>query len=232
MRRSEINAAMKGAMELFSNYKIALPPFVLWSPEEWSKKGDETVEIVENMLGWDITDFGQGDFNKIGLLLITLRNGNQKNPQKYPKTYAEKLMVVQEKQITPMHFHWSKMEDIINRGGGNLMIELYNSTENEELADTDIEVTIDGVKNVFPAGHIVCLHPGESITLTRGLYHRFWGEEGKGTVLVAEVSMCNDDTADNRFYDKTGRFPEIEEDEKPLYLLCNEYNQYTKCTIK
>lgn len=225
MKRSEINAAIRGALKMFEEYKISLPPFTLWTPEEWKTKGAETTEIIENMLGWDITDFGQGDFSKIGLLLITLRNGNQKNPEKYPKTYAEKLMIVQENQITPMHFHWNKMEDIINRGGGNLMIKLYNSTEDEQLADTDVVVTMDGIRYTFPAGHVVCLKPGESITLTRGLYHRFWGEEGKGTVLVAEVSMCNDDAADNRFYDQIGRFPEIEEDEAPVHLLCNEYRK-------
>lgn len=223
MKRSEINSAIRDALELFDSYKISLPPFVLWSPEEWKSKGGETAEIKENMLGWDITDFGGGDFSKMGLLLITLRNGNQKNTEKYPKPYAEKLMVVKENQITPMHFHWSKMEDIINRGGGNLMIKLYNSTPDEQLADTDVVVSMDGVQHTFPAGHVVRLEPGQSITLTRGLYHRFWGEEGKGTVLVAEVSMCNDDTADNRFYDKVGRFPKIEEDEAPLHLLCNEY---------
>lgn len=225
MKRSQINAAIRGALKMFEEYKISLPPFTLWTPEEWKTKGAETTEIIENMLGWDITDFGQGDFSKIGLLLITLRNGNQKNPEKYPKTYAEKLMIVQENQITPMHFHWNKMEDIINRGGGNLMIKLYNSTEDEQLADTDVVVTMDGIRYTFPAGHVVCLKPGESITLTRGLYHRFWGEEGKGTVLVAEVSMCNDDAADNRFYDQIGRFPEIEEDESPVHLLCNEYRK-------
>jgi len=223
MKRSEINATMKKALSLFEEYKISLPPFVKWTPAEWALKGEETREIKENMLGWDITDFGQGDFSKIGLFLITLRNGNQKNPVEYPKTYAEKLMVVEEKQITPMHFHWSKMEDIINCGGGNLMIELYNSTSDENLADTDVIVKMDGVECTFPAGTIVRLTPGESITLTRGLYHRFWGEEGQGTVLVREVSMTNDDTSDNRFYDPVGRFPEIEEDEEPLYLLCNEY---------
>ena len=223
MKRSEINASIREALELFKEYKIALPPFTSWTPEEWKTKGDEVAEIKENMLGWDITDFGQGDFNKIGLFLITIRNGNQKNPEKYPKPYAEKLMVVKENQITPMHFHWSKMEDIINRGGGNLMIKLYNSTEDEQLADTDVVVSMDGVQHTFPAGTVVRLEPGQSITLTKGLYHRFWGEEGKGTVLVAEVSMCNDDTNDNRFYDPAGRFPEIEEDEAPLRLLCNEY---------
>lgn len=225
MKRSEINIIMKEALALFGEYKISLPEFVLWSPEEWKTKGEEVREIVENMLGWDVTDFGKGDFAKWGLFLITLRNGNQKNADKYPKPYAEKLMIVREGQITPMHFHWYKMEDIINKGGGNLMIKLYNSTEDEELADTDIEVSIDGVRHVLSAGQIVRLKPGQSITLTKGLYHSFWGEEGKGTVLVGEVSMTNDDSADNRFYENVGRFSEIEEDEAPMYLLCNEYDK-------
>ncbi len=223
MKRSEINGAIRGAKALFEEYKISLPPFTQWTPEEWKQKGEEVAEIRDNMLGWDITDFGSGNFEQCGLLLITLRNGKQKQPQHYPKPYAEKLMVVQENQITPMHFHWHKMEDIINRGGGNLMIKLYNSTEDENLADTPVTVSMDGVKHTVAAGEVVRLEPGQSITLTPGLYHRFWGEEGKGTVLVAEVSMCNDDAADNRFYDEVGRFPAIEEDEAPLRLLCNEY---------
>lgn len=223
MKRSQINEIMKDAKKLFADYRISLPPFVLWTPEEWKTKGAEVQEIKDNALGWDITDFGQGDFNKIGLFLITLRNGNQKMPEKYPKVYAEKLMIVREKQITPMHFHWNKMEDIINAGGGNLIIKLYNSTPDEKLADTDVVVTMDGVQYTFPAGTEVRLEPGQSVTLTPGLYHRFWGEEGKGTVIVREVSMCNDDANDNCFYDPAGRFPTIEEDEAPLHLLCNEY---------
>ena len=223
MKRSEINAVMRDALRLFDEYRISLPPFVKWTPEEWKTKGEEAQEIRDNMLGWDITDYGLGDFAHTGLFLITLRNGNQNDPERYPKPYAEKLMIVREEQITPMHFHWYKMEDIINCGGGNLMIELYNSTEDEGLADTEISVVMDGVRKNLPAGTIVRLTPGESITLTRGLYHRFWGEKGCGTVLVREVSMTNDDNTDNRFYDGVGRFPEIEEDEAPLHLLCNEY---------
>lgn len=224
MKRSEINAAIRGAKALFQDYKISLPPFASWTPEEWKTKGEEVAEIRDNMLGWDITDFGQGNFKEVGLLLVTVRNGNQKDSKKYPKPYAEKLMVVQENQVTPMHFHWYKMEDIINRGGGNLMIKLYNSTADEQLADTEITVSMDGERRTYPAGSVVRLMPGQSITLTPGLYHRFWGEEGTGTVLVGEVSQCNDDSADNRFYDPVGRFPQIEEDEAPLHLLCNEYN--------
>ena len=98
MKRSEINAVMKDALELFKEYKISLPEFVLWSADEWKTKGEETREIKDNSLGWDITDFGSGDFYDTGLFLITLRNGNQKNKEKYPKPYAEKLMIVKEKQ--------------------------------------------------------------------------------------------------------------------------------------
>ena len=87
MKRSEINAAISNALKLFKEYKISLPPFAEWSTEEWQNKGEEVNEIRDNMLGWDITDFGQGDFTKTGLLLVTLRNGNQKNPEKYPKPY-------------------------------------------------------------------------------------------------------------------------------------------------
>ena len=223
MKRSEINTIIRDTLKFFKEQNVHLPTFCNWTPEDWADIGHEADEIRDNMLGWDITDYGQGDFNKVGLLLVTTRNGNQKNPAKYPKPYAEKYLVIRENQVTPMHYHWSKMEDIINRGGGNLIIKLYNSTENDELADTDVTVSVDGVTYTYPAGYELKLLPGQGITLTQGLFHRFWGEEGHGTVLVVEVSMCNDDTHDNNFYDKVGRFPEITEDEAPLFLLCNEY---------
>ena len=79
----------------------------------------------QNMLGWDITDYGLGRFDQVGFSLITIRNGNLKQRDRYPKTYAEKLLYIKEGQYSPMHFHWSKMEDIINRGGGNVLIRVY-----------------------------------------------------------------------------------------------------------
>jgi D-lyxose ketol-isomerase len=114
------------------------------------------------------------------------------------------------------------MEDIINRGGGILVIQLYNSTPDEDLdKSSDVKVSIDGIEHTVKAGDTVRLEPGDSITLTRGMYHKFWAE--KATCLVGEVSMVNDDTKDNRFHEPLGRFPEIEENEAPLHLLCNEY---------
>lgn len=223
MKRSELNQIMVDAEEFIRHMNFQLPEFVRWSPEDWQNKGHEYDEIRDNMLGWDITDFGSGDYRKIGLLMITLRNGNFNDPR-YVKSYAEKLLIVEEEQITPFHFHWSKMEDIINRGGGNLLVQVYNSLPDEGM-DTESDVTImsDGRTYSVKAGSVITLKPGGSISIQCGMYHKFWGEKGTGKILLGEVSKVNDDRVDNRFYEKTGRFPEIEEDEPPVHLLSNEY---------
>ncbi|MDI2090910.1 D-lyxose/D-mannose family sugar isomerase [Commensalibacter sp. TBRC 16381] len=123
-----------------------------------------------------------------------------------------------------MHFHWNKMEDIINRGGGNMLIRVHNATKDEDLDKVSpVKVHCDGREFEVPAGTQVKLTPGESITVYPYLYHDFEIEKGTGSVLLGEVSMCNDDEHDNRFYKKMGRFPEIEEDELPYRLLCTEY---------
>ncbi|MBR4282252.1 MAG: D-lyxose/D-mannose family sugar isomerase [Clostridia bacterium] len=246
MKRSEINAIIREAIDFLGEHKFLLPPFAYFSPEEWAEKNHEYDEIRNNCLGWDITDFGSGDFDKCGLFLFTTRNGNMFNDAD-EKVYAEKIMIVKENQTTPYHYHWYKQEDIINRGGGNLMIKVYGADENDNLSMDDVEIQVDGRHYTVPAGSVIRLTPGMSMTNTKKLYHAFWGEEGCGTVLVGEVSQCNDDSKDNRFFEPVdrkpyisaiadadttdadrffpavGRFPEIEEDEAPLYLLCNEY---------
>ena len=223
MKRSEINAEIMAAQTLFADHGIHLPPFAAWSPSDWAARGPEADEIRDNGLGWDVTDFGSGDFAGFGLLLFTLRNGNALEPEKYPKTYCEKIMVVREDQITPTHFHWKKTEDIINRGGGALVIELFGSTPEETLAEEAFTVSVDGVTRTCNRGDTVILKPGESICLEPYVYHKFYGLKGRGPVVVGEVSAVNDDNKDNRFLEPLGRFPEIEEDEPPLHLLCTEY---------
>jgi D-lyxose ketol-isomerase len=223
MKRSEINILIEDTLEFFHEMNFKLPPWGYWSPEDWKNCGEDCNEIFRNHLGWDLTDFGLGDYNNSGLLLFTIRNGNINVDQ---KSYAEKIMVVGEGQMTPMHFHWSKMEDIINRGGGNLMMELYPSDEKEDLGAHSFEVSLDGVRKVFEPGSVVRLAPGESITLPQGLYHKFYGEAGKGKVLVGEVSSVNDDHSDNRFHEKLGRFPEIDEDVQPSHLLVGDYDKF------
>ncbi len=222
LKRSEINAAIRAMEDLTEGLCVSLPPFCRYTPEQWQSFGSEYDEIRVNRLGWDITDYGTGDFDKTGFALITLRNGDLTG-NKDIRTYAEKLLMLKEGQHSPMHFHWHKQEDIINRGGGNLIITLYASTEEEGLSTEDLTVSCDGVKYQLKSGESITLTPGESITLIPRLYHDFRVEEGSGDVLIGEVSTVNDDERDNRFHEPVGRFPEIEEDEPPYRLLCTEY---------
>ena len=223
MKRSEINAQIKKAIAFIDRQGFALPPFTQWTPDDWKTKGHEYDEIRDNMLGWDVTDYGQGRFEELGLVLITIRNGNQHMTDKYDKPYAEKIFIIQQKQVSPMHFHWSKMEDIINRGGGNLMVRLYNRTQDNKLSNTDVTVRQDGRAYQVPAGTWVRLMPGESISLEKEVFHEIVVESETGDVLVGEVSLCNDDNTDNYFLESLGRFPAIEEDEPAFRLLCTEY---------
>ena len=120
------------------------------------------------------------------------------------------------------------MEDIINRGVGTLVIQLYNADKETDLLDKTSPVTVhsDGRVYEVPAGTKLYLSPGESITLHQGQYHSFWAEGGK--TMVGEVSQCNDDSSDNRFLEEVGRFPEVEEDVPADFLLCTEYSQSAK----
>lgn len=219
MKRSELNKLITENKAFIESQGFALPPFAQWSVEQWKNLSEEYAEIRDCQLGWDVTDFGSGDFYKVGLFLMTIRNGC---PGKSQKPYAEKIMVVEEKQVTPMHYHANKMEDIINRGGGNLMIRLYNSNGHELDRESDVIIYSDGRQYAIPAGTVIRLKKGESCTMMQGVYHSFWGEEGFGKVMVGEVSMCNDDVSDNCFYEEVGRFADIEEDEQAQYLLVNE----------
>lgn len=223
MKRSEINAYIFEAIELFENAGFKLPPFGLWTPEQWRNCGSEADEIRHNRLGWDITDFGLDEFLETGLLLFTIRNGNALKKDLYPKGYAEKIMVVKENQVTPWHYHWNKREDIINRSGGELVVELYRADENNRFSEELVRVSVDGLQRELPAGGKVILRPGESICLEPFMYHTFYGNPGKGTVIVGEVSDVNDDANDNCFYHDLGRFPRIVEDEAPRHYLCTEY---------
>ncbi|MDR2385194.1 MAG: D-lyxose/D-mannose family sugar isomerase [Tannerella sp.] len=223
MKRSEINQIIRNAESFMASRQFILPPWAYWGVEEWKNNRKAAAEVIDNMLGWDITDFGSGDFYRRGLFLFTLRNGKYRVDK---KPYAEKIMIVEERQETPMHYHWSKMEDIICRGGGNLVIELYNSMPDNKLDTTPVIVKVDGViRKVEPGGKVI-LTPGESICLEQGVYHRFYGEEGRGTVLVGEVSAVNDDANDNCFFEPVGRFPVIDENEPPVHLLVSDYQNF------
>ena len=227
MRRSEINHYIKEAKAFLKDQQFYLPSFADWDLADWQQLDASGREIVDNELGWDLTDYGSGHFEATGLLLFTIRNGNAQNSA-YPKPYAEKMLMVREGQETPYHYHWDKMEDIINRGGGNLVVKVYPRSADDGLGDQPLTVTCDGVQREYPAGAEIVLKPGESITLEPYVYHSFWGEAGGGHVLVGEVSKTNDDHADNRFLNDQPRFPEVDEDESPEVYLVSDYDRLSQ----
>jgi len=222
MNRSDINRAIREAAAFIEQMHFRLPPFALWTPEKWREVGQEADEIRECMLGWDVTDFGAGEFVRVGRTLFTLRNGRYGDPR-YAKVYAEKAIYNPEGQRAPLHFHQSKMEDIINRGGGNILITLWRAGPDNTPAKEEFTLAVSGITRSISPGETVRITPGESICLPPRTIHQFWGEEGTGASLSGEVSsVCNDRT-DNFFLDKLERFPPIEEDEAPFRLLCSEY---------
>jgi D-lyxose ketol-isomerase len=220
MKRSEINNLQKEALGLFEEYRFSLPLFARWKAADWTEQPAAARYCLKHQMGWDVTDFGSGRFEERGLVIFCARNGLQAVADEKP--YAEKLLVVRESQETPLHAHRIKMEDIIVRGGGNLVIETYNRLESGGLADTPVSLMVDGVEHRLAAGEPIRLAPGQSATITRNLWHRFYGEAGEGIVFVGEVSQVNDDLTDNDFLETLGRFASIEEDEAMLYPLWNE----------
>ena len=222
LKRSDINRSIAEAVEFFKKMNFPLPAFAGWSPQEWAQKGPECQEIRYLGLGWDVTDFGSGEFNKIGRTIFTLRNGSNQNPT-YPKSYAQKAMYMPENQRSVIHYHRNKREDIFNQGGGTVLIRLWATTSDNKLAEKPLFLSLSGLKIEVPAGEIVRIEPGESLCVPPFTFHQFWTKPGNGPALSVEISSICDDHTDNIFLENGERFPQILEDEPRQWMLCQEY---------
>lgn len=230
LSRSIINESIWVAQEVAKHFKFNLPDYAYWTTVEWDMAGPEYDEIRHCMLGWDVTDFGSDDFRNLGRVLFTLRNGKYGN-ERYPKEYAEKLLIDPQNQRAPAHFHKKKREDIICRAGGNILVQLTRANENGEPSPETFTVQVDGCTRRIGPGEIIRLKPGTSLTINPYTIHQFWGEEGTGVpmhgdrfTLSSEISSVCDDWNDNHFLtDFAVRFPMIDEDEERKYYLCHEY---------
>lgn len=222
LARSTIQRSIEQAMEVFDRLGVRLPPFAFWTVTDWASKGHEVDEIRDCRLGWDVTDFGSKDFVHVGRTLFTLRNGSMQVPG-YPKSYAHKFLLNPEGQRAPAHFHRSKMEDIQNLAGGNVLVQLTPTNPDNTPGHDPLTVKVDGEAVTLPSGGIVRLEPGMSVCIPPRTIHQFWGEEGTGITVSAEVSSVCDDLEDNYFLDPAQRFPVLVEDEPRRYYLCHEY---------
>ena len=188
MKRSEINDLIRSAKACWDEHGWTLPP----EPQ------------------WDVTDFGLGDWQKFGLVLVNLAN----EPE-----YCEKLMYVQRGMVTPPHTHIKKKEDIICRWG-TMTIDLWSGAPESEPTEA-VSVKVNGKSTSIPSGSRIQLRAGERVTLLPGTYHQFEGTSDE--CIIGEVSTANDDVHDNFFSNpEIGRFSEIIEDEPPIERLVNE----------
>ncbi len=222
LTRSQIHRSINQAMEIFDRFGVRLPSFAFWTVADWAEKGVETAEIRDCHLGWDVTDFGSKDFIHIGRTLFTLRNGSKHHPD-YPKSYAQKLLFNPESQRAPAHFHLSKMEDIFNLAGGNMLVQLTAATADNQPSTQSLRIQVDGQTREVAPGGIVRLEPGQSVCIPPRTIHQFWGEEGTGVTVSSEISSVCDDLEDNYFLNAAQRFPQIVEDEPRRHYLVNEY---------
>lgn len=188
MKRSQVNQAVKQAIETFELNGWVLPAKPLW----------------------DVTDFGLGNFEKEGLILINLAEEAE---------YCEKLMLAFKDQVTPAHYHKRKKEDIIARKGA-LAVQLW-SRDPDQPEGPKFTVRISGQVVDVHHGQIIEVPAGERITLVPGIWHAFWPTTPY--CIIGEVSTANDDTNDNFFLNpEIGRYSAIEEDEAPVVKLVSD----------
>ena len=161
LNRARVEASIAIAKIVFRTFQVNLPPSRLWTIADWDRAGPEYDEVRDCMLGWDVTDFGSKDFEHIGRTLFTLRNGNL-HDSRYPKSYAEKLILDPEGQRAPAHFHRTKREDIINRGGGNICVQLTRVNADDQPRKARLGPRVDGLRRTIASGETVRLRPGES----------------------------------------------------------------------
>jgi D-lyxose ketol-isomerase len=222
LSRSVVEMSIDRMVATCAKFGVHLPPFAFWSADVWDGYPPAVEEIRDCMLGWDVTDFSSGDYANIGRTLFTLRNGSVSKPG-YPKRYAEKLLLNPEGQRAPAHYHASKMEDIRNLAGGNMLVQLTRVSPAGQPVETSFEISRDGERLPIEAGGLLRLEAGQSVCIPPFTLHQFWGEPGTGITLSAEVSSVCDDRGDNYFVNPAQRFPEILEDVPRRHYLCHEY---------
>jgi D-lyxose ketol-isomerase len=190
MKRSLVNRAYHDALACFASHHWALPP----NPK------------------WDITDFGLGDFERVGLTLVNLAA----EPE-----YTEKLMYARLGQATPCHSHAQKKEDIICRAGSLTLVLWPAKPDPGAALPETLPARINGEAQVLRTGNPFVLPAGSRATIEPGIWHSFWPATAE--CIIGEVSTANDDARDNFFLDPAvGRFPGIDEDEPAAVRLLSD----------
>ena len=224
MKRSFVDASIDKMLEMCARHGVRLPPFALWGEEQYRDDPAAARRILDGGLGWNVVEFKPGEFAKMGLSVFTLRMGDWRQLQQgRGRLYAEKALLAEDGQRTPHHYHIVKTEDIVNRGGARFVVELFKVNR----SGTPLKERFRALKDVkmldLEPGAKVVLEPGESLTLDPFVAHAFWAEGG--ATLAGEVSLVNDDRADNLFLPPLGPFAPIVEDAPRKYVTVRDHER-------
>ena len=96
---------------------------------------------------WDVTGFGLERFAQNGLVLVNLTD--------LPE-YCEKLMFAKKNQVTLLHCHKKKQEDIICRVG-TFAVRVADRTQDwrANRAGTPVRVLLNGEYPFFPSDSMI-----------------------------------------------------------------------------
>jgi D-lyxose ketol-isomerase len=159
---------------------------------------------------WDVTDFGLGAWRDCGLVLVNLAE----EPE-----YCEKLMYARKSMLTPVHCHLKKKEDIICRWG-TLAVRVWPGRPDSTPRKT-MKLPINHERVDVQSGEVIEVPAGSRVTMLPGVYHEFYPLTEE--CILGEVSTANDDEGDNYFVSpEIGRYPGIEEDERPYVRLLSD----------
>ncbi len=224
MKRSFVDASIDKMREMCARHGVRLPPFALWGDDDYRADPTAARRILEDGLGWNVVEFKPGEFARQGLSLFTLRMGDWRQlAQGRGRLYAEKALLAEDGQRTPHHYHIVKTEDIVNRGGARFVVELFKV----DRAGAPLKEKFRALKDVkmldLEPGAKVVLEPGESLTLDPFVAHAFWAEGG--ATLAGEVSLSNDDRADNLFLPPLAAPAPIEEDAPRKYVTVRDHER-------
>jgi D-lyxose ketol-isomerase len=223
MKRSFIESRIAMMLAQCARHGLTLPPFAQWTPEQFRADQASAGRIAAGGLGWNIVEFAPGAFTAPGLSAFTVRMGDWHDLAKGGgRLYGEKALMLEDGQGAPHHYHVVKTEDILNRGGGRLMLELFKVDCSGRRLHEPFRVLKDATMIDLEAGGRVALEPGESIVLEPYVAHSFWAEGG--LVVAGEVSLANDDTTDNYFVPALAPPDPIDEDITARYVTVRDHH--------
>lgn len=235
MKRSQIDSAIERAISNAKKYGVALPAWAEWHPHQFEKTADG---IRQQKLGWKVVDFGVGDFEHCGLVILVLCSpltDDSGEPltkpahvgkHDYPVTgFSRKYLFVQAGQTEPHHFHRQKArKEVSVLAGAPVRFELAWAENDTTLSSRDVDVAVDGIWHHLPANGSVVVKPGETITLPGNLSHIISVAEGGPDTIMMETSTANNDRSDNIFPFMTPTSKPVENDTTARYQLLDEHS--------